>query len=117
MKRTREQSRKLTEVKKKRVNLGRHRVAVLRTVRKLSRRQSLFIAEYLLDLNGTQAAIRAGYSEKTAQEQASGLLSNVMVQREVQKRTEKRAARLELRAEEVIETIRETVARCKGPEF
>jgi phage terminase small subunit len=43
-------------------------------------KQERFCAEYLIDLNATQAAIRAGYSKKTAQEQASRLLSNVMVQ-------------------------------------
>lgn len=47
---------------------------------KLTDKQELFAREYLKDLNATQAAIRAGYSEKTAQEQASRLLSNVMVQ-------------------------------------
>ncbi len=47
---------------------------------KLTDKKELFAREYLKDLNGTQAAIRAGYSAKTAQEQASRLLSNVMVQ-------------------------------------
>lgn len=47
---------------------------------KLTDKKELFAREYLKDLNGTQAAIRAGYSVKTAQEQASRLLSNVMVQ-------------------------------------
>ena len=47
---------------------------------KLTDKQELFAREYLKDLNATQAAIRAGYSEKTAQEQSSRLLSNVMVQ-------------------------------------
>lgn len=47
---------------------------------KLTDKQELFAHEYLKDLNATQAAIRAGYSEKTAQEQSSRLLSNVMVQ-------------------------------------
>lgn len=39
-----------------------------------------FCEEYIKDLNGTQAAIRAGYSEKTANEQASKLLAKVNVQ-------------------------------------
>lgn len=43
-------------------------------------RQQKFVQEYLIDLNAKQAAIRAGYSPKTAQEQASRLLSNVKVQ-------------------------------------
>ena len=33
---------------------------------KLNQKQTLFCDEYLIDLNATQAAIRAGYSEKTA---------------------------------------------------
>lgn len=45
----------------------------------LTDKQARFVQEYLKDCNGTQAAIRAGYSEKTAQEQSSRLLSNVMV--------------------------------------
>ena len=50
---------------------------------KLTAKQERFVSEYLIDLNATQAAIRAGYSEKTAQEQSSRLLSNVMVQQAV----------------------------------
>lgn len=46
---------------------------------KLTVKQQCFVEEYLLDLNATQAAIRAGYSPKTACEQASRLLSNVKV--------------------------------------
>ena len=38
-------------------------------------RQRRFVAEYLVDCNGTQAAIRAGYSRKTANEQAADLLA------------------------------------------
>ena len=38
-----------------------------------------FVDEYQVDLNGTQAAIRAGYSERTAAQQASRLLRNVKV--------------------------------------
>ncbi|MBJ8816498.1 terminase small subunit [Citrobacter freundii] len=47
---------------------------------KLTDKQELFAREFIVDLNATQAAIRAGYSAKTAQEQSSRLLSNVMVQ-------------------------------------
>lgn len=46
----------------------------------LTDKQKLFCKEYLVDLNGKQAAIRAGYSVKTANEQASRLLTNVNVQ-------------------------------------
>ncbi len=50
-------------------------------MKQLTPKQELFCREYLKDLNGTQAAIRAGYSEKTANEQASRLLANVNVQK------------------------------------
>ena len=54
-----------------------------------------FVDEYLRDLNGTQAAIRAGYSSKTAAQQASGLLRNVKVRQAIAARqkqlAEKRA--------------------------
>jgi phage terminase small subunit len=45
----------------------------------LTPQQELFCHEYIKDRNGTQAAIRAAYSPETAQEQASRLLSNVMI--------------------------------------
>ncbi len=54
--------------------------------RALTAKQQRFCDEYLIDLNATQAAIRAGYSEKTAQEQASRLLLNVMVQNYIAER-------------------------------
>ena len=47
---------------------------------RLTLKQSAFVREYLIDRNGTQAATRAGYSEKTANEQASRLLANVNIQ-------------------------------------
>lgn len=40
---------------------------------KLTRKQRKFAEEYLVDCNGTKAAIRAGYSPKTANEQAAKL--------------------------------------------
>ena len=44
-----------------------------------------FVAEYLKDLNATQAAIRAGYSPKTANRQGSRLLSNADIQAAIAK--------------------------------
>jgi len=46
----------------------------------LSDKQKRFCEEYLIDFNATQAAIRAGYSKKTARQQGSRLLSNVDIQ-------------------------------------
>lgn len=47
--------------------------------RGLTPKQQRFVQEYLKDLNGTQAAIRAGYSPRTANEQAARLLAKVSV--------------------------------------
>ena len=46
---------------------------------KLTEKQKKFCDEYLVDMNATQAAIRAGYSERTAKAQGSRLLTNVDV--------------------------------------
>lgn len=50
---------------------------------KLNDRQLLFAQEYLKDYNATQAAIRAGYSEKTAYSQGQRLLKNVEIKLKV----------------------------------
>ncbi|QIL41015.1 terminase small subunit [Pedobacter sp. HDW13] len=49
-------------------------------MRELTEKQKRFCEEYLIDLNATQAAIRAGYSIKTANEQGARLLANVSIQ-------------------------------------
>jgi phage terminase small subunit len=51
----------------------------------ISGRQKRFAEEYCVDQNGTQAAIRAGYSEKTAAQHASRLLTNVNIRAAVDK--------------------------------
>jgi len=52
----------------------------------ITNRQARFIAEYLVDFNATQAAIRAGYSEATAYSQGSRLLKNVEVSNAIRER-------------------------------
>lgn len=74
----------------------------------LTPKQAMFCREYLIDLNGTQAAIRAGYSPKTAQEQSARLLSNVIIQEYVQLLMEERSERVNITAEDVLGDILET---------
>ncbi len=50
---------------------------------RLTPKQHRFVTEYLVDLNATQAAIRAGYSPKTAPQQGSRLLRNAVVQQAI----------------------------------
>lgn len=69
---------------------------------KLTPKQQRFCDEYLIDLNGAQAAIRAGYSPKTAKEQATRLLTNVHVQQYVSEQQQKRQERTLITADMVI---------------
>ncbi len=65
-------------------------------------KQQCFVDEYLIDLNATQAAIRAGYSAKTAKEQGSRLLTNVDVQAAVTAAQAARSERTEIDADWVL---------------
>jgi len=56
---------------------------------KLTRKQQRFADEYLVDANATQAAIRAGYSEKTARSQGQRLLTNVNIKTYIDEQLEK----------------------------
>ena len=69
---------------------------------KLSDRQQRFVIEYLVDLNAKQAAIRAGYSEKTAAQIASRLLTKVNVQDAIQAARKRRENRIEISADRVL---------------
>jgi phage terminase small subunit len=82
----------------------------------LNAKQSRFVEEYLIDLNATQAACRAGYSVKTAAEQASRLLTNVNVANLIAERMADRAERTEITQDYVLKSIFETVERCKQAE-
>lgn len=75
----------------------------------LSPKRQRFVAEFLVDQNGTQAAIRAGYSPRTANEQASQLLAKLSVKSAIQARLTKLTAKAELKAENVLEAIRRNV--------
>ena len=71
--------------------------------RKSTIRQETFARNYVIDLNGTRAAIAAGYSEKGADVRASQLLGNSRVKRLIQQLNAKRASKLELTAEKLDE--------------
>jgi phage terminase small subunit len=74
-------------------------------VSKLSGRRKLFCLEYLIDLNGAKAAIRAGYSERCARQTAARLLTKADIRLEIQRCMDKRAARLEISAEKVLQGL------------
>lgn len=71
----------------------------------LTARQKAFIDQYLVDLNATQAAIRAGYSEKTANREGTRLLSNVVIAKEIAKRSLKATRRAEITVQDVLDGL------------
>ncbi len=68
-------------------------------------KQELFVKGFLIDLNATQAAIRAGYSKKRADAIGYDLLRNTEVQTAIQAAMNKRSAKIEITADRVLEEI------------
>ncbi|HEK1476850.1 TPA: terminase small subunit [Pseudomonas aeruginosa] len=73
----------------------------------LTKKQRLFVDEYLLDLNATQAAIRAGYSTRRATEIGYQLLQRPEVAQAIQAAMAERSKRTEVEADYVIRRLRE----------
>jgi phage terminase small subunit len=78
----------------------------------LTPRQKRFVNEFIIDLNATQAAIRAGYSEKAASQQGNRLLSYVQVKCAIDAAQEDRRKASEISAEYVLGRIHEVLERC-----
>jgi phage terminase small subunit len=72
---------------------------------KLTEKQQCFVDEYLIDLNATQSAIRAGYSAKTANEQGSRLLTNVSIQQTISERMAERSKRTGVNQDRVVQEL------------
>ena len=72
----------------------------------LTPKQARFVEEYLLDLNATQAAIRAGYSAKTANEQGAQLLAKLSIRQAVAEAQAIRSKRTEITQDEVIQGLK-----------
>lgn len=68
-------------------------------------KQKRFCEEYLIDLNATQAAIRAGYKEKTAYSQGQRLLKKVEVQKQIEEGKKNLSERVKVTQERVIEEL------------
>ena len=72
---------------------------------KLTDKQKKFIDEYLVDLNATQAAMRAGYKEKAAYRTGAENLRKPQIQEEIQKRMQKRQQRTEVTQDMVVKEL------------
>lgn len=86
------------------------------SVAKLTDKQKRFVDEYLVDLNATAAAKRAGYSEKSASRIAIELLNKTHVSAEIQKRQAKLRGKLEITQERVLEELA-AIAFANGTDF
>jgi len=73
--------------------------------KELTPKQERFCREYVIDLNGLQAALRCNYSKKTAQQQASRLLLNVKVQEFIKQLQDNANNKLEIKQEYVLSEI------------
>lgn len=73
--------------------------------KKLTDKQARFVEEYLVDLNATQAAIRAGYSERTAQQMGAENLSKPVVAEAVQQAQKARSERTEITQDRVLNEL------------
>lgn len=79
---------------------------------KLNDKQKRFCEEYLKDLNGTQAAIRAGYSEKTAKSIANENLTKPDIQTYIQELQADIQKRNEISVDEIVQNLIEIKNRC-----
>ena len=68
----------------------------------LTEKQRRFVDEYLIDLNATQAAIRAGYSVKTAREQASQNLTKLNIQQAISEKMAERSKRTGVNQDRIV---------------
>ena len=79
----------------------------------LTAQQQLFVNEYLIDLNATQAAIRAGYSEKTARSIGSENLTKPDISQAIEEAMAARADKLKITQNQVLSIILDTIERCR----
>ena len=75
------------------------------TAMKLTPKQKRFVEEYLVDLNGAQAAIRAGYSARTAKQFASELMGKPAIQTAISEAMSARAERTEITQDAVLQRL------------
>ena len=80
--------------------------------KKLKAKEERFCQEYIVDYNGTQAAIRAGYAESSARSMASKLLTNHNIAARVRLLQKEQAERLQLSADVVLVKLFETLSMC-----
>ena len=82
----------------------------------LTKKQTIFISEYLSDMNATRAAKAAGYSEKTAYSHGQRLLKNVEVQKVIDEQSKERLNHLNITSMSILQDISDIKDKCKDSE-
>ncbi len=82
----------------------------------LTPKQRVFVQEYLIDLNSTKAAIRAGYSPKRADQIGHENLRKPEIKTAIQSAMAEREKRTEITQDYVLNIIKETINRCRQVE-
>lgn len=82
-------------------------------MQKLTPKQEAFCQEFLVDLNGAAAARRAGYSEKTAHEQAAQLLAKLSIAERIAMLKQERAEKVAVTAADVLKGVIEVTLQAR----
>lgn len=72
---------------------------------KLTKKQEMFVEEYIIDLNATQAAIRAGYSKKTAGQIGEQNLKKLEIQQAINEKLAEKKEKLIMKQDEILERL------------
>lgn len=86
-----------------------------KNLKPLNPQQERFCAEYVVDYNATQAAKRAGYSEKTAYSQGNRLLKNAEVLARVREYQQQQVSRLAISSDWVVQQLVDVYLKCSQP--
>ncbi len=83
---------------------------------KLSDRQRIFAREYMVDLNAMQAAVRAGYSARSANNNTWRLMKNPTVAEEIERLMAEKVKKIEMTEEEILQELT-AIARANAADF
>jgi len=76
---------------------------------KLTPKQEIFIKEYLIDFNGTRAAIAAGYSKKTANRMAAENLTKPVIKEAIKKEKDKMIEKIDITKESIMQKLSQVI--------
>lgn len=85
-------------------------------MRGLTDKQKIFVREYMVDLNAVQAAMRAGYTEKTSRKSAWEMLRNPAIAEEIGRLMAEKVKRIEMTEEEILRELT-AIARANAADF